>query len=208
MDIQFYGANCVTLSYQSVRLVVDDNLSDLGGKSVVKPGDVALFTGDHSAPKNDTKLTIDCPGEYEVSAFSIEGIPARAHMDQQEKSNSTMYRVEAGEIRLLITGHIYPELSDDELEKIGAIDVIIIPVGGNGYTLDPVGALHIIKEIEPKMVIPTHYDTEGLSYPVPQLTLNDAIKALGLEPSMVTTKLKIKPTELSDGLRLIVVERA
>ncbi len=34
MDIQFYGANCVTITYKGVRIVVDDNLSELGGKSI------------------------------------------------------------------------------------------------------------------------------------------------------------------------------
>jgi L-ascorbate metabolism protein UlaG (beta-lactamase superfamily) len=192
MDLQFYGANCISLTYQGVRLLVDDNLADLGGKAITKAGDVALFTGPHAAPDVETRLTIDSPGEFEVSAFSIYGIPVRAHIDEEGKSNATMFRLEAGDVRVLVTGHIYPELSDDQLEKIGMIDVLVIPVGGNGYTLDPAGALHLIKEIEPKMVIPTHYADNALQFPVPQQSLDDAIKALAMEPVQAPGKLKLK----------------
>jgi L-ascorbate metabolism protein UlaG (beta-lactamase superfamily) len=208
MDIQFYGANCVTLTYQGVRMVVDDNLTELGAKSITRAGDVALFTGAHATPAVETKLIIDGPGEYEVSAFSVFGIPARAHIDEPGHFDTTMYRLVAGDIRILVTGHVYPEFSESQLEKIGTIDVVIIPVGGNGYTLDPAGALGIIKEIEPRLVIPTHFDDSSLNFPVPQQTLDQAIKTLGVEPSPAVNKLKLKPSELTDVLRVAILDRS
>jgi hypothetical protein len=33
-------------------------------------------------------------------------------------------------------GHIYPELSEDQLEQIGMVDILVVPVGNSGYTLD------------------------------------------------------------------------
>src|SRR5487761_1752012 len=149
MDIQFYGANCVVLSAAGVRVVVDDNLADLGGKSVLKAGDVALFTGPHADVKVAAKLVIDGPGEFEVADFSMQGIPVRTHLDEEKQRTGTMYKLATNDVSVLVLGHIYPELSDDELERIGMVDVLITPVGGNGYTLDPVGALGIIKKIEP-----------------------------------------------------------
>ncbi len=208
MDIQFYGANCVAFTYQGVRVVVDDNLADLGAKSITKTGDVALFTGPHADPKVETKLTLDSPGEYEVSTFSIYGIPAQAHIDEEGRLAATMYRLRAGDVSVLVTGHIFPKLSDEQLEAIGMADLLILPVGGNGYTLDPIGAMQLIKAIEPKMVIPTHYADKNLQYPVPQLTLEDALKDLAMEPEQPINKLKLKPSELTDSLRLVVLERS
>jgi L-ascorbate metabolism protein UlaG (beta-lactamase superfamily) len=86
------------------------------------------------------------------------------------------------------------------------IDVLITPVGGNGYTLDPVGALSIIKKIEPKIVIPTHYADKALQYPVPQQSLEDALKALAMEPKQAASKLRVKPADLSDTTQLIVLD--
>lgn len=208
MDIQFYGANCVVVGTKQARLAVDDNLAELGAKSVVKPDDILLYTMAHGQPAQAPKLLIDQPGEYEVTGVSVFGIAARSHMDEEGQMSATMYKVVADDVNVLVTGHIYPDLSDDQLEKIGMVDVLVIPVGGNGYTLDGVGALKLIKKIEPKLVIPTHYDDDKLQFPVPQQALEDALKALAMEPKETVAKLRIKPAELTDVTQLVVLERA
>jgi L-ascorbate metabolism protein UlaG (beta-lactamase superfamily) len=104
-------------------------------------------------------------------------------------------------------GHIFPELNEDQLEAIGIVDVAVVPVGGMGYTLDGTGALNVIKQIEPKVVIPTHYSDKALRYEVPQAEMADAIKNLGMEASETVSKYKIKPSELSDSTKLVVLER-
>lgn len=208
MDIQFFGANCITINAKNTRIVIDDNLAELGAKSITKAGDVALFTGNtHTEPAAEVKLAVDMPGEYEVSDISITGIPARAHLDEGGKA-ATMYTVKVGDTTVLVVGHIYPELSDKQLEEIGLVDVMLVPVGGSGYTLDPVGALKVIKAVEPKIVIPTHYNSKGLTFPVPQVELQPALHDLGMEPQDTVTKLKVKPSELSDVTHLIVLEKS
>jgi L-ascorbate metabolism protein UlaG (beta-lactamase superfamily) len=83
---------------------------------------------------------------------------------------------------------------------------LAIPVGGSGYTLDPVGALTVIKEIEPKLVIPTHYADKAVKYEVPQVDLDHALKELAMEPKETVAKLKLKSGELSDVMQLVVLE--
>jgi L-ascorbate metabolism protein UlaG (beta-lactamase superfamily) len=90
---------------------------------------------------------------------------------------------------------------------LGTIDILVVPVGGNGYTLDPIGALKLIKAIEPKIVIPTHYDDGSANYPVPQQTLADALKNLAMEPRETVSKLKVKAGEMGETTQLVVLER-
>lgn len=208
MDLQFYGANCVGITYKSNRVVVDDNLADLGAKSILKSTDIALFTGSRDDVSTVARMTFDGPGEFEVADISIIGIAARAHVDEPGQQRATMFKLVAGDTSLLITGHVYPELSEAQLEAIGMIDALIVPVGGNGYTLDPVGTLKFIKAIEPKLVIPTHYADKALNYPVPQQELSNALKELGMEPKETITKLRLKPNELSDITQLVVLEKS
>lgn len=206
MDLQFYGANCLSVSYKGTRIIIDDNLAELGGKSVLKADDVALYTG--SAPtSSNARLTFNGPGEYEVSDISVIGVAARAHIDA-DGENATIFKLIVGDQSVLFTGHIYPELSEAQLEAIGMVDVMVVPVGGNGYTVDPVGALKLIKEIEPKLVIPTHYADKALKFPVPQQDLANALKELGMEPKETVAKLKLKGGELSDLTQLIVLEKS
>ena len=206
MEFQYYGANCIRIITKNATFIVDDNLKDLGLKSITKQDNVALFTTLPS--KNpDARLVITDPGEYEVSEVSIFGIAARAHMDEPGIKTATIYKLLFDDTRVCILGHVYPDLTEDQLEEIGAVDILIAPVGGNGYTLDGVGALHLIKQIEPKLVIPTHYDDDAITYEVPQQPLADALKGLSMEPKEAVAKFKPKPADYGETTQLIILER-
>lgn len=209
MDIQYFGANCVRISTKKASIVVDDNLSELGQKPVTKSGDIALFTGAHGIPDNnvDTKIIIDKPGEYEVSDISIQGIAARSHMDEENAQSATVFKIVDEDIKIVVVGHIHPDLSDEQLEAIGMVDVLVVPVGGNGYTLDGVGALKVVRKVDPKVVIPTHFDEKGFEYPVTQQPLEEAINALAMEPKETVSKFKVKPSELTDTTQLVILEK-
>lgn len=206
MEIQYYGANCVRIVTKKAAITIDDNLAELGLKSITKPGDIALFTGKHESPAAEVKLIIDQPGEYEVSDISIQGVAAKAHLDETGL-NTTMLKIISEDIRLVITGHIHPDLTDSQMEALGTVDVVIVPVGGNGYTLDPIGAAKVIKELAPKLVIPTHYDDKSIKYEVPQSPLDEALKVLALEPKESAGKIKIKASDLTESTQLQVLER-
>lgn len=207
MELQYFGANCVRLVSRKAAITIDDTLADVGLKSVTKKGDISLFTGPHGEPSQEVKLVIDHPGEYEVSDVSVQAIAARSHIDETKQKSATMFKIILDDTRVAVLGHIYPELNDNQLEALGTIDILIIPVGGNGYTLDPIGALKLIKKIEPKVVIPTHYDDKDTNYAVPQQTLEDAVKGLAMEPKEPAAKFKVKGGELSDVTQLVILER-
>ena len=205
MDIQFYGANCLTFTFKNTRVVVDDNLAELGKKGIVKSEDIALYTD--LAPENSAaRLTFDEPGEYEVGAISIMGIDAKPFMNDDSKKKVTMFKIFNTEISVLVTGHILGELNATQLEKIGTVDVLFVPVGNGGYTLDPIGAQKLIRDIEPKIVVPTHYKDAGLNFPIPQGDLASAIKELAMEPKETLAKLKLKPIDLTDVTQLMILE--
>jgi len=207
LELQYFGANCIKLVTKTASLTVDDNLSDLGLKSVTKSEDIALFSSQQNSHTSDARLVIDSPGEYEVSDISIQGIPARAHMGEPKTNGAIVYKIIADNMRIGVLGHIDPDLSDAQLESLGTVDVLIVPVGGHGYTLDPVGVLKLIKKIEPKLVIPTHYADKSVKYEVPQLELSEVLKELAMEPKDTVAKLKLKAADLSETTQLIILER-
>ena len=109
MDMQFYGANCIVLFNKQNRVVIDDNLTSLGSKTVSKDGDICLFTGRHASVAGKPKLLIDTPGEYEVSNVSIFGLQARAHMDEGSKKTAVIYKITWGETQSLGNGSYISE---------------------------------------------------------------------------------------------------
>ncbi|HSX18157.1 MAG TPA: MBL fold metallo-hydrolase [Candidatus Saccharimonadales bacterium] len=206
MELQFYGTNCLRISTKKAQIVVDDNLEKLGLKSITKPTDICLHTF-KDVPSHECHFEADMPGEYEISGVVIHGIAARAHMDEEGKKSATIYTIAADEMKIAVLGHIHPDLSEDQLEAIGLVDIAIVPVGNSGYTLDGVGALQVIKKIEPKIVIPTHYADKVVKYEVPQVELAEALKNLAMEPTETVDKYRPKPTDLTDTTHLIVLNR-
>ena len=127
-------------------------------------------------------------------------------MNDDSGKTVTMYRLVLSDLSVLIVGHILGDLSESQLEQIGPVDILFVPVGNNGYTLDPQGALKLIKDIEPKIVVPTHYKITGLKYQVEPMDLETALKEIGMEVKDRVTKLKVKPVDLTDITQLIVLE--
>jgi len=192
-EVEYKGANCVVISSKKASIVVDPNLSVVGLKDVSVKDAVELATEARFAlDSEDAKLVIEGPGEYGVADFDIKGIAAQRHLDaESDPKISTIYRIETTEIRAVVIGNIYEKLHEDQLEEIGIVDVLIIPVGGSGYTLDATGAATITRQIDPKIVIPIHYADSGIKYEVPQSDLEAFTTELGL-PVEEAPKLKLK----------------
>ena len=205
-EIEYKGANCIIISTKKTKLVVDPKLSIVGLKDVSTDEVIELVTEDRFAINNpNAALLINSPGEYGISEFDIRGIPARRNLDgENEAMVSTIYRIELNDTRIGILGNIYNKLSDEQLENLGLIDILVIPVGGNGYTLDAVNAASLVRSIDPKVVIPVHYADKALKYEVPQDELRLFIKELGA-PVETVSKYKIKQS-MSTPATLSVVE--
>jgi len=192
-EIEYKGANSVIISTKKLSLVVDPKLSLVGLKDVPTKEAVELATEERFALNNEAaRLNIESPGEYGVGDFDIKAIAAQRHLDSEsDPLHSTIYRVEIYDTRIAILGNIYEKLSEAQLEDIGLVDILIIPVGGNGYTLDATGAANLTRSIDPKIVIPVHFADTGIAYEVPQDTLETFTKELGA-PVEELPKFKLK----------------
>ena len=111
----------------------------------------------------------------------------RRQSNERQRDEEQVARV----IRIGLIGNIKNDLDDDQLEAIGVVDVLILPVGGGGYTLDATSASSIVRQVEPKVVIPIHYAEPGVHYEVPQDTLDTFTKELGA-PVEPVDKFKVK----------------
>lgn len=201
MELQYYGANGLKFSTKKSAIIVDP-ISDITTVKVDAKKANSLLATQASLKPSETgeAFIIDGPGEYEFDDYSVKGIAAQAHTAASGDKSATMYWIQAADIRILVTGHIDSKLSEDQLEAIGVVDVVVIPVGGNGYTLDSVGAATVVRAIEPKLVIPVHASDDGLKYDVPQAEIDLFVKELGApvaEEQPEKLKLKTLPEQMT-----------
>lgn len=206
-DIEYKGGNGVFITTKESKIVIDPKLSIVGLKDAnVKDAVVIATEPRFLSDAGDARLVIEGPGEYEVGDFSIRGIPATRHVDTGG-FGTTMYRITIGEARIALLGNIVSELSEDQLEAIGVIDIVILPVGGGGYTLDGVAAARLVRNMDPKIVIPIHYAETGIAYEVPQDALKLFTDELGASVETVD-KYKLKSiAALPSALTVVEVKR-
>lgn len=208
-DIEYKGGNTVVVATKKSTLIIDPAQSVIGLKDIVAKDGVTLATearlqGDQSS----ARVAIEGPGEYEVGDFSIRGVAAQRHIDiENDEKIATIYRIEVGDVRIAVVGNITPKLSEDQLEAIGVVDILVVPVGGGGYTLDATAAAAIVRSVDPKAVVPVHYADKALKYEVPQDELSTFVGELGAPVEDAGTKYKVK-SAASLPQTLTVVELA
>lgn len=210
-DIEYKGANAVVFTTKKTRIVFDPKVSLAGGKDVPVADDVEVVTEDRFVvEKGSPRLLFRGPGEYEVGEVSIKGVPAQRHIDTEEQAKqATIYRVVIGDIRMAVIGNVAPKLDEVQLEELGVVDLVIIPVGGGGYTLDATDASTIVRQIEPRAVVPVHYADSSLRYEVPQEDIEVFVKELGtgiIEPG---PKFRVKgDSSIPEQLTIVQVARS
>jgi L-ascorbate metabolism protein UlaG (beta-lactamase superfamily) len=193
IEIEYKGANTVVISTKGAKLVTDPKLSLVGLKDYAVKDAIELATEARFALNSpDATLAIEGPGEYEVFDFSIRGISAHRHIDAPDQADlATIYRIEADDVRIGLVGNITSKLDEEQLEALGVVDIVIVPVGGNGYTLDATSAVALVRAIDAKVVIPVHFADKALKYEVPQEDVAVFEKEFGGEVEQ-TPRYKIK----------------
>lgn len=205
-EIEYKGGNGIVISTKKTTVLIDPKLSVIGLKDLAGKDAVEIATETRFLVRGkDTLLAIEGPGAYEVGDFSIQGTSATRHIDTKDNEKvSTIYRLEVMGVRIALIGNIAPILSEDQLEALGLVDILILPVGGGGYTLDATSASSLVRQIDPKAVIPTHYADSALKYEVPQDSLETFTKELGA-PVETVSKYKVK-AEMSLPVTLTIIE--
>ena len=193
-DIEYKGGNGVVISTKKTTAVIDPKLSLIGLKDLKVKDAVEIATEARFTSSDDeVRLAIEGPGDYEIGDLSIHGVRAHRHIDTTaDEPITTMYRIEIGDVRLAVVGNITPKLTEEQQEELGIVDILILPVGGGGYTLDATAAATIVRQIDPRVVIPIHYADSAVQYEVPQDTLEVFTRELGAPVEEGGSKYKVK----------------
>lgn len=208
MELTYLGANSVRLTAKDFALISDPVSAKALGP-IKQSADVVVQTQawDGELPAK-TGMVIDLPGEYEVKGAMITGVPVKLHSDDPEAHpKGTAYVVAVNGVHVGIVGNAAP-LSSEAIGALGTVDVLVLPVGGHGYTLEPEEAVKLVSQLEPKLVVPVHYADPALKYEVQQAELDVFLKEMGATGVEPTSKLKIAAKDLPEETKVVVVSRA
>jgi L-ascorbate metabolism protein UlaG (beta-lactamase superfamily) len=202
-EVEYKGGNALTVATKKTKIVINPNLSGIGGKDLsVKDAVVLATEADLALRSEETRLVVDGPGEYEISDVSIRGVAIDSYNGEKNLHESTAYRIEIGDVRIAVLGNTVAALSEDQLEAIGIIDMAVVPIGGGG-TLNPTEAAQLIRSIDARVVIPVHYADAGLKYPEPQEELDIFVKEFAGEVEQAT-KYKVKNAAALPQIKTVI----
>ena len=214
MDITYLGHSSFRIRASKLSIVLDPYDPKMVGLRFPKVT-ADFVTISHHHKDHDFldivtgyRKVIDGPGEYEIGGVSIIGIPFyHDNKKGKERGRSVAYIFEIGDIRLLHLGDLGHQLTNKDIDSLGDINVLFVPVGGK-YTIGPTEAVNIVKSIDPRITIPMHYWVEGMN---PKnfsglKPVDDFLKDAGL-PVERLDKLVIKSSELAEENKIVVLNK-
>jgi len=177
MVITHHGGQCFKVTFGDLTLVFDPISKNASLPAVRFGADIALVSRDHpdmngveEVSYGDKKpFTITGPGEYERAGVVIQGFlsnskygPAKNNLGVSPPSYiNTIYSVQLEDMTLVHLGALADnELSHEARESIDEIDVLFVPIGGDGV-LSPAKAHELAVSLEPKIIVPMHWSGIG-----------------------------------------------
>lgn len=188
MQVIWHGLNCIRLEGKDVSIVLDPFSDDSGLKLSRAKADIVVLSADDGLDANAVggePFVIETPGEYEIRGAFIYGLPWKK---EKSEGRGVLYRVNFEDLSF---GHIAAldrVVPNAALEILEGVDVLFLPVGDPAQ-LSVKDAVEIISRIEPRVVVPMNYLTDGVK-----------AKLQGAEPFLKELGMK---SETVDKLKLV-----
>ena len=202
MEITWLGHASFRIKGAQTTIITDPYPPELGysfGKQTA-----AIVTVSHQHPNHSfvqgvsgEPRIIKGPGEYEIANTLVIGL-ATFHdkEDGRQKGKNTIYAMQLDDISICHLGDLGHVLSAQQVEDIGNVDVLLIPVGGVS-TINATSAAEVVRQLEPKVVVPMHYKTPVISRElesVDRFLKEMSVKDTTSRPKLTFTKSNLPAT--------------
>jgi len=150
------------------RVATDPYNESVGYPMPDVTADLVLVThehGDHGnvAAVKGSPEVLRGVGEHEAAGIAVKGTATKHYDDPKDagRGENTIFVWEQGGVRLAHCGDLGHVLSEAQVAEVGAVDVLMVPVGGF-YTIDAAKAKLVVAQFKPQVVLPMHYRTEAM----------------------------------------------
>jgi len=172
LQIRWHGHACWEITNDKTLVTDPHDGRSIGIPAPSVQGDVILVSHDHydhnsvkSVEKTSSKVITDSR-KRTIDDIEVNGIDSfHDEAEGSKRGENIMFKFKIDDITFCHLGDLGHKLDDEYIEKIGDIDVLFIPIGGN-FTIDAKQAWDVINKIKPRIVIPMHYKIGGLSLPI------------------------------------------
>lgn len=211
MEILWYGLSCFRFIERGLGSVVTDPYGSTSGLPDLKlRADIVTISFDDDLHNNEkavrgSRRVITGPGEYEIGGVFITGLSITRKKESRTNGNqpNTVYVFDFENLRIVHLGTLSYVPSQAQIENLGAVEIALVPVGGNGV-LTPSQASEVISLIEPSVVIPMHYKTSKEAVKVG--TVTPFLKEMGIASLEPLPSLKVTQSGLSEETQVVLLD--
>lgn len=210
MNITWLGQACFKIQGKEVTIITDPYDSKIGLKLPRLNAEILTISHNHYDHNNIKAVSgqpflIDTPGEYEIKKVFIWGIPSwHDNKEGAVRGANTIFIYQLEDIKLAHLGDLGTTLSNEQLEKLEGVDILLIPVGGI-YTIDGKKAAEVVNQIEPRIVIPMHYKIPNLKIKLE--AVDKFCNEMGVKKNGPEEKLKITKKDLpAEEIKIIILK--
>jgi L-ascorbate metabolism protein UlaG (beta-lactamase superfamily) len=214
MKIKWIGHSCFLITAKSGLKIITDPYSPGGGvqyEPVTDSADIVTVSHEHhdhnavSEVKGNPKI-VKGPGEHLVEGITISGLACHHDdMSGEQRGDNTIFCFTLDEVRICHSGDLGHRLSPEQLKEIGNVDVLLIPVGGY-FTIDAKVATEVCNDLAPGIVIPMHYKTSKLAFPV--VGVDDFLKGKANVKMVDSSEIDVEKGQLPGSTEIIVLQSA
>jgi L-ascorbate metabolism protein UlaG (beta-lactamase superfamily) len=208
LDVTWLGHGCFRLRGRSAAVVTDPFPPSIGLKLPRLDADLVTISHEHEN-HSYTQVMRDAyeirgSGEYEVAGVSVIGVPTFHDAQKGAKhGRNTVYLIEIDDVRVCHLGDLGHALDDAEAEAISAPDVLLVPVGGH-TSINAAQAAEIVRQLEPRYVVPMHYAIPGLKLELDPL--DRFLKEMAVAASEPQPKLSVSASSGEYETKVVVLE--
>ncbi len=167
VTIKYYSQAFFILQDKNTKIFIDpySQIGDLIPPKFSFSPDILVITHEHPDHSNreyakDNTFEISHPGEHDVKEVIIQGFNTfHDKFNGTERGFNTIYSINFNGINFVHLGDLGTTLNKSQIEALGVVDVLFIPVGGH-YTIDYKDAIEIVNSINPNIIVPMHYKTD------------------------------------------------
>jgi L-ascorbate metabolism protein UlaG (beta-lactamase superfamily) len=170
MIISWFGHSCFRIiSSTGITILTDPYDESIGYKMPKVKPDVVLISHEHTDHNNIVAISgiyavIRGPGKHSASGAEFQGVTT--YHDEQSgaiRGENTAFCFQVDGVRICHLGDLGHVLTERNVQEIGQVDVLFVPVGGI-YTIDARGADRVVRQLHPRIAIPMHYQTAVLGF--------------------------------------------
>ncbi len=216
MQITWLGhAAFLIVSDAGLKILTDPYLAGgyggaIGYGRIEEVVDVVVISHDHH---EDHNAVDDLPGNPEVvkgagthtaAGITFRGIPTfHDQSEGAERGPNTVFAFEVDGLALCHLGDLGHLLSPEQVEQIGRVDILMLPVGGY-FTIDPQEATQVAQQLSPRIIIPMHYKTEVLNFPI--APVDEFLRGKGNVDRLGSPEFTVTRDSLPSETRIVVLE--